>query len=422
MELPDTSKPGAQSQAYSRWIMRRYLIAVTAGAMFLTGCNRASATLPQPAGNFMPNQTLAHASADNPPMHYHVLHRFLGGADGDDPRGTLVRDSAGNVYGTTRDGGPLGKGTVFKIDAGGTLTRLAYFKEIGDGAYPNGGLLLDAAGNLYGTAARGGSSDDGVVFRLDPSGNETVIHTFDCSDGDTPLAGLTQDASGNFYGTTQHGGAHGSGVVYKLDASGNETLLHSFSDDEFPNQRVVTDRAGDVFGATPDGDFGYTGLAFKIGTRGKYAVLHSFRGYGDGFEPGSGLIRDRAGNLYGSTRTGGSVGGGIVYKIDRNGGETLLHDFESPDGVAPQGDLVRDSAGNLYGTTRDGGTNFLGVIFRLDPNGNETVLYNFNRRDGDHPTAGLIRDSAGNLYGTTHSGGSSNCAPTGCGVVFELSH
>jgi uncharacterized repeat protein (TIGR03803 family) len=116
------------------------------------------------------------------------------------------------------------------------------------------------------------------------------------------------------------------------------------------------------------------------------------------------------------------VGGGIVYKIDRNGGETLLHDFESPDGVAPQGDLVRDSAGNLYGTTRDGGTNFLGVIFRLDPNGNETVLYNFNRRDGDHPTAGLIRDSAGNLYGTTHSGGSSNCAPTGCGVVFELSH
>ena len=111
-------------------------------------------------------------------------------------------------------------------------------------------------------------------------------------------------------------------MVFKLDASGNETLLHSFSDDEFPNQTVVTDRAGDVFGTTPDGDFGFTGLAFKLGPHGKYAVLHSFRGYGDGFEPGAGLIRDAAGNLYGSTRTGGSVGGGIVYKLDRNGGET----------------------------------------------------------------------------------------------------
>jgi uncharacterized repeat protein (TIGR03803 family) len=129
------------------------------------------------------------------------------------------------------------------------------------------------------------------------------------------------------------------------------------------------------------------------------------------------LIRDAAGNLYGTAEFGGAFSNeGVVFKVDPSGNESVLHSFSGPDGAYPTARLVRDGAGNLFGTTGGGGVSGYGVVFKLDPSGNETVLHSFNNSDGAYPIAGLVRDSAGNFYGTTSAGGAS-----GYGVVFKLS-
>jgi uncharacterized repeat protein (TIGR03803 family) len=149
--------------------------------------------------------------------------------------------------------------------------------------------------------------------------------------------------------------------------------------------------------------------------KGKLTVLHTFAGGKDGAIPYAGVVRDRAGNLYGTTNQGGGSGLGTVFKLDKNGKETVLHRFSGlPDGALPGAGLILDAAGNLYGTTAAGGSG-AGTVFKLDSKGNETVLYHFPRGvDGSIPQAGLIRDAAGNLYGTTTNGGA------GHGVVFKL--
>jgi len=347
-----------------------------------------------------------------------VLYSFTGtNGDGAQPTAGLIMDSAGNLYGTTQFGGvtscfsdriPPGCGTVFKLDPSGNETVLHSFTGTnGDGANPAASLIMDSAGNLYGTTQFGGvtscSSGSfvppgcGTVFKLDPSGHETVLYSFTLTNGDgaNPAASLIMDSAGNLYGTTQLGGITsgncpnsgtnttapppvGCGTVFKLDPSEHETVLYSFT---------LTN--------------------------------------GDGAQPVAGLIMDSAGNLYGTTPFGGvtsssscsgppPAGCGTVFKLDPSGHETLLHSFTGTngDGAQPVAGLIMDSAGNLYGTVAASA----GTVFRLEPSGHETVLHSFTGSpDGEDPVAGVIMDSAGNLYGTTYGGGSA-----GDGTVFRL--
>ena len=318
-----------------------------------------------------------------------VLHSFTSTAgDGANPVAPLIRDAAGNLYGTTEYGGLFGGacggngcGIVFKINPSGKETVLYRFTGIpqNDGMNPLQGLVRDSKGNLYGTTSQGGiysyGNSYGTVFKIDPAGKETLLHSFNpftppYSDGWYPMGGsLLRDPAGNLYGTTYLGGESGTlGTVFKVDPSGSESILY---------------------------DFG---------------------GSGDGRLPYGNLVRDPAGNLYGVTYFGGAFDAGTIFKLDDNNNETIIHSFGGTrDDAPPGGGLVRDSAGNLYGTTTEGGSEFFGTVFKLDTSGEETVLHTFLGKQGNGPDWGVIRDSKGNLYGTTQYGGA-----YGGGVVFKV--
>ena len=343
-----------------------------------------------------------------------VLHNFTGGTDGGTPFAGVVRDPAGNLFGTTNVGGSSGAGVVYKVDPAGHETVLYSFTGGNDGGYPEAGVILDTAGNLYGTTQRGGAAGSGVVFMLDTAGLETVLYTFaGMPDGSYPEAGVIRDSAGTLYGTTYYGGAWGDGTVYKLDAAGHETVLYSFTgqaDGSYPQTALIRDSAGVLYGTCE-------GVVYRVDEPGHETVLYTFTGGLDGGNANSGLIRDSEGNLYGTATNGGAANAGVVYKVDTSHHETVLHNFTgAPDGSYPWAGVVRDSAGNLYGATQGGGTANLGVVYKLDTSGNETVLYSFpGPADGSVPYAGVTADSAGNLYGTTFNGG-----PANAGVVYKL--
>ena len=349
--------------------------------------------------------------------HQTVLHAFRGGSDGAYLYGCVAVDSAGNVYGTTYQGGTYNQGVAFEIDAGGNETILHSFTGGADGGWPIGGVILDPAGNIYGTTETGGgTADAGVVFRLDPGGNETVLHTFGgAPDGAGPHAALARDAAGNLYGTTYGGGATNMGAVFKLDASGNESVLYSFqggADGGSPQSAVTLDPAGNLYGTSQNN-------VYKIDTAGQKTVLYSFPGGPEGGNPGAaGVTLDAAGNLYGTTWLGGTYGAGNVFKVDPSGVETVLYEFTGgSDGGSPESGVIRDSAGDLYGTTAEGGALNYGAVFKISSTQVESVIYSFpSSADGENPwDATLIRDAAGNLYGTTINGG-----PANNGVVFGI--
>jgi uncharacterized repeat protein (TIGR03803 family) len=309
-----------------------------------------------------------------------------------------------------------------------------------DGAVPEAGLLMDASGNLYGTTTFGGnvnltscdyaSTGCGTVFKLDTSGVETVLHNFDGPDGANPLSNLILDAKGGLYGTTRFGGitkgCSGCGVVFKLSGR-KETVLHRFcsvgtycTDGAFPQAGLVMDASGALYGTATEGGSVGGGVVFKMVGK-KETVLHSFTGGSDGDNP-SGLLLDAAGNLYGTDAYGGDIncdypyGCGVVFKL---AGKKLivLHSFKGPpDGAEPFAGLMMDSEGNLYGTTKDGGIQGnLGTVFQVSQAGKEKVLYRFKREQNGYNPSGLIRDGQGNLYGTNEEGGL-----TGYGVIFEI--
>jgi uncharacterized repeat protein (TIGR03803 family) len=377
---------------------------------------------------------------------YSVLYTFTGVSDGFSPRAGLIRDSAGNLYGTTESGGKtggacgIGCGTVFMVDPAGNETVLHAFGGAPDGSTPTGGVVRDAEGNLYGTTAIGGSNGGGIVFRLDKNGKETVLHTLGGSgDGAIAYAGLFRDAAGNLYGTTAAGGSIGSGTIYKVDSKGNETVLYSFSggvDGGLPYSTPMLDPSGNLYGVTFK-----PSVLFRLDKLNKETVLHAFTGGIGGEHPAYvRLVRDPDGNLYGTTDDGGIYRGvcrtwggcGVVFTVDKNGQETVLYSFTgNADGSNPPAGLIRDAAGNLYGTTTGGGDLSCaqgqgkygcGVVFKVDKYGQETVLYSFTgQADGAEPGDRLLLDGAGNLYGTTGVGGDLSCNPPyGCGVVFKL--
>jgi len=310
-----------------------------------------------------------------------VLHNFTGPYDGADPWAGLVRDTAGNLYGTTGSGGSSGYGTVFKVDKTGTETVLYSFCSVAgctDGAGPLAGVIMDTAGTLYGTASGGGFYRDGVVFKVDTSGKERVLHHFHgVPDGGSPYAGLVRDAKGNFYGTTFQGGSSGGyGTVFKLSTKGKETVLHRFT--------------GGWGGANPS-----------------YASL----------------LMDKYGNFYGTTTNGGDLncnsgqGCGVVYKMSKSGTLTVLHRFHGGvmDGAFPFAGVIMDATGNLYGDTEEGGASSLGTVYELNKKGTLTLLHSFAGSDGEYPIGGVIRDAKGNFYGTAYGGGSG-----GYGTVWQI--
>jgi uncharacterized repeat protein (TIGR03803 family) len=353
-----------------------------------------------------------------------LLYTFTGAPDGANPIAGLVQDAAGNFYGTTQQGGITGGlcansglngcGTVFKLDSSGNETVLYRFTGAADGEFPAAGLVQDAAGNLYGTTQNGGVTSSacgigcGTVFKLDPAaGILTVLHSPGSS------GGLVMDSKGNLYGSTSEG-------IFKLDpATGTFTVLDS---DAGSGATLALDPAGNLYGTT-----GGTGTVFKLDTLENYTTLYSFTGKGgDGSNPLAGVILDGAGNLYGTTSAGGApnclggnnskVGCGTVFTLTPTGAETV---FSLTGANTPVAGLVRDAAGNLYGTAKFAGAragSLSGVVFEMFPNGVERLLYTFaGAPDGYGPVAGLVQDAAGDLYGTAEFGGVS-----GMGTVFKV--
>jgi uncharacterized repeat protein (TIGR03803 family) len=370
-----------------------------------------------------------------------------GCTDGEYPWAGLVSDKTGNLFGTTSNGGASNYGTVFKITPSGKESVLYSFcKQSGckDGRNPFAGLVFDHKGNLYGTTLYGGAANYGTVFKVTPSGKETVLYSFckhsNCADGADPRAVLVFDQLGNLYGTTSIGGAHDNGTVFKLTPSGKESVLYSFCAQVFcpdgasPYAGVVLDTKGNLYGTTYVGgdyvgncDQMGCGTVFKVTPSCKVSVLHSFCGQGncdDGATPYAALTFDKKGDLYGTTEYGGLYNLGTVFKITPAGKESVLYSFckqtDCGDGENPYADVIFDAKGNLYGTTFYGGAyDYHGTVFKLTPSGKESVLYSFcgqsNCTDGEFPSSALVFDQKGTLYGSTTAGGAFVS-----GIVFTL--
>lgn len=324
---------------------------------------------------------------------YEKLYNFTGVPDGDDPATPITLDRWGNAYGTTASGGAYNFGTVFQLSTSGQETVIYSFTGGADGLDPHGGVIIDNAGNLYGTAVAGGfgglcaGDGCGVVFELSLSGTtwvDTTLYSFKgLDDGFGPGGGLVFDSADNLYGTTPDGGTHSNGVVFELSPR-----AHGW----------------------------------------QYKVIHQFTGGKDGAVGSLGnLLLDAAGNLYGTTELGGVNGSGTVYELSPTARgpwkTTVLYDFKgTPDAANPYGGLIFDKAGSLYGTTYFGGGAGMGTVFALVPGPNgkwqENVIYSFQGgTDGSFPTGTPVFNASGDLYGTTSTGGRPSCD---CGTIFKL--
>jgi len=365
-----------------------------------------------------------------------ILHSFAGGADGEYIDSDLVTDAAGNIYGSSVQGGTFGGGTVFEVTPAGVHTVLYNFTGGADGGEPYKGVTFDAQGNLYGTAVTGGGGSCeggcGVVYKLANSGGtwtQSVIHTFTGgNDGSGPGSGVTFDNHGNLYGTTPTGGAKGQGVIYQLKpgASGwSLSVLHTFTggNDGAGGSagRLIFDAAGNIYGTATVGGANGDGTVFELSLvegRWQLKTLYAFKDQPDGALPYGGVVLDKSGNLYGTTYYAGANDVGTVYKLTRGANswtETVLYSFKGgTDGSSPISTLVADSAGNLYGTTSDGGGGCgCGVIFKMTPKANggwvESVPYRFTGAPNPgFAYNGMVVDAFGNFYGTTVHGGATN--------------
>jgi len=372
--------------------------------------------------------------------------------EGSDLYAGLIRDSSGNLYGAAESGGTRGAGVVYELSSvtgGWTETVLYNFKGgADDGANPHATLMMDGAGNLYGTTVSGGPATAcrggcGAVFMLTPAGGhwqETVLYRFTGgADGSIPYAGVSMDSAGNLYGATIGGGASNAGAVYKLTpgaAGWAQTVLYSFGgrpDGSAPYPTPILDAAGNLYGTTNTGGAHGLGIVYMLAPQadGSYAehVLHTFAGAADGANPLAGPTFGPHGTLFGTTTLGGTANCGTAFDLVPNGAggwtERILHTFlgvTAQDGENPNG-LTFGADGSLYGTSTGGGTDNPGTIFKMTRTGGggwkETVLYNFTAgATGAYPSSGVVLDPAGNIYGTTLWGGPSG--DTTGGVAFEF--
>jgi uncharacterized repeat protein (TIGR03803 family) len=337
---------------------------------------------------------------------------YLNTLTGENPVAGLYMDSYGNLYGTAAHGGLYSHGTVFKsVPSASDDYALANF-NVSNGSGPNGGLVADSSGNLYGTTAGGGANNDGTVFEISSSsGNISTIASFNGSNGSDPLSTLFMDSGGNLYGTTNSGGANNEGTIFKI-AHGTSTITvlasMTSASGTYPLEGVVMDSAGNLYGT------GWGGGAYNDGTVWKLAsgtntltALVSFNGT-DGSAPSGLLTIDSAGNLYGGTETGGANNHGTIFKIAAGSGTiTTLASLNSTTGINAAGGVLLDSSGDIFATTYSGtGATASGTVIEI-PAGSNTVnvLADLNSSGGSQPDGGLIMDAAGNLYTTTYSGG-----------------
>jgi len=424
-----------------------------------------------------------------------VLYSFQGGTDGATPAGGVVFDAAGNLYGATTNGGSASCrsiaqcGTVYQLAPPAkqgdpwTETVLYVFKgnASNDGTTPAGGVVMDKAGNLYGTTAYGGTGNCvllgaklgcGTVYELSPpkqkggAWTETVLYSFPTAkQGYLPNGDLVLDSAGNLYGATMFGGGQGTtcnvlyqycGAVFELSppktkgGKWTEKVLHAFkggTDGASPNGGLVFDGKGAIYGTTLYGGGSskckttYSagcGTAFKLnpptvkGGAWTETMLHRFIEVSGGATPNGGLVFDLRGALYGTTVGGGNELGAVFRLLPpaKQGGswtKTLVHIFTGVDGAEPMAGLIFDSSGNLYGTTCCDGKPGGGTIFRLRPLAHGawalTLLHSFTGApDGSDPASSLIFDGTGKLYGTTLLSGNTgqNCGHNGCGTVFQI--
>ncbi len=392
-----------------------------------------------------------------------IIHSFgTSAGDGLSPIGGLFQASDGTLYGTTSSGGQ-GFGTIFKITTSGTITTLHTFGDgtvANDGQNPNSALMMASDGYLYGTTTNGGAGSEGTVFRISTSGVMNIVHAFGDghygNDGYQPYSGLIQASDGFLYGTTESGGL-GYGTIYKMALDGAEyAVLHFFgsgvaNDGNSPFSGVIQASDGFLYGTTSGGGGAVEnstsgGTVYKISTSGDMTILHSFGDgsvasaemapypsvvqAGDGMNPYAPLVQASDGNLYGTTKYGGSTGNsnllsgdGVVFKITTSGTVTILHSFGdgsvANDGVASSAGLVQGADGFLYGVTIEGGSANEGTAFKISTTGTETILHSFGdgsvSGDGQAPTNALILATDGNFYGATKNGGTQSD-----GTVFRL--
>jgi uncharacterized repeat protein (TIGR03803 family) len=376
---------------------------------------------------------------------FSVLHNFTGADDGSQPYAGVTMDGAGNLYGTTFYGGPGLDGAAYELKRVGSeyvvdpLFDFYTGSGVG-GTNPVARVVFGPEGLLYGTAQYGGPDGGGTVFKLQPPveaprtaiyfDTETVLYAFSTGpDGYNPNRGDLLFDQGNIYDTTISGGNPcGCGVVYELSPPGNwstETVLYSFSgsDGSMPFSGVISDNAGNLYGTTYSGGLYDFGTVYELSPSGSgwtERVIHSFTGGSDGGHPFAGLTFDQAGNLYGATSDYGTSGGGTVFELSTT--FTVLHSFSGPAGnsCGPAASLFIDSAGNLYDTTSCDGSRGYGSVFKLTPTPTPpwtlTDYHDFTGgSDGSNPFSNVVLDTSGNLYGTASRGGSQTV-----GVVWEI--
>jgi len=374
---------------------------------------------------------------------YSVIYSFGAVAnDGDAPQGKLALDSDGNLYGTTNAGGSgsctFGScGTIFKIDATGAETILHNFTGT-DGFGPTGGVIRDSDGNLYGTTRNGGdltqcsNAGCGTIFKLDPSGTLTTLHVFESgTDGSLPASSLVS-FNGELYGVTEQGGSSQvRGTVFKVSKNGLYHVIHRFTGGIVGQdpRGLTVDSAGNLYGvAYLGGDRNGEGLIFKLDAANHLTDVFLFPGAAGGTHPVGRILRDVNGNFHGMTQNGGasrcrnSDGGcGVVFEVSNTGSESVLHKFGKTlsDGAFPISSLV-DAGGVLYGATANGGdlcgNDGCGTLFRIGTDGTYTQLHVFPAFTGDAVTPEeLTLDSAGDLYGVSESGGQ-----FGSGTIFKV--
>ena len=362
-----------------------------------------------------------------------VLHNFLQPLtpnDGVSPQANLIQGADGNFYGTTYSGGSISYGTIFRVTPTGSITILHNFFDgttANDGAKPAAGLVQGTDGNFYGTTYQGGSTGDGTVFQMTPSGTVTILHSFHdgtvTGDGAYPTAGLVQGKDGNFYGTTSQYGTNFAGVLFKVTPTGAETILYQFGGPMVNNTTPPAVPLGGLILATDGNFYGTTsqgggsngttagGTIYRLTPAGMVTTVHSFSTTAAGTYPECTLAQVGA-SLYGTCMFGGAFNQGTAFKMTMTGVVTALHSFGDSavanDGAYPVAGLLPASDGNLYGTTPNGGVS-QGTLFRLTPAGAETILHIFGdgtvAHDGTAPLAALIQGRDGNVYGTASTGG-----------------
>jgi uncharacterized repeat protein (TIGR03803 family) len=376
-----------------------------------------------------------------------VLHNFSNGGDGGSPYAGLTMDRAGNLYGTTCEGGQGNNGVIFKLTQRNgiwqVLNPLYYSFGADRGWCPYGAVTIGPNGDLYGTTWKGGTGGGGTVFKLAPPAHTssnaiapwtlTVIHSFaGGGDGANPTSVvLVFDAAGNIYGTTESGGEGcpdygGCGTVFELAPTAHgqwtETILYKFTDGNdgsLPQAGLILDSAGNLYGTAAGGGIGACGTVFKLARFGSEwieSTLHVFVGVDDGCSPQAGLTLDSADNLYGTTACGGNFTNGSVFELtpqpDGSWTETTLAQLQGGTSACggPLSGVVIDAAGDLissrYAFGELGG---IGAVFKLIPSGGGwlyTELYDFDYyTGGGSPIGNLLLDSNGNLYGTASVGG-----------------